>query len=108
MYKTIRSFILIVPIISEQPTCKSAVSFIIFSAYLLVKIFGNLINFKSCLTYVGVFDGLARGFVHHVTVGDTGDRTLVKSHYILRQCAGFIREYVLDLTWKIYKASHEN
>lgn len=84
MYKTIRSFILIVPIISEQPTCKSAVSSIIFSAYLLVKIFGNLINFKSSLTYVGEFDGLARGFVHHVTVADTGDRTLVKSHYILR------------------------
>lgn len=70
----------------------------IFSAYLLVKIFGNLVDCKSSVTYVGEFDGLARVLVHHVAVADTRDRALVKRHYILRQCAGFIREYVLDLT----------
>lgn len=53
----------------------------------------------SFLAYLCEFYGFPRGFVHEVAIAHTGDRTLIKRHYVLCESASFVGEYVLDLSW---------
>lgn len=52
---------------------------------------------KKNSTHIGKLQHIARPHIDDVAVGATVDAALVERHNVLRQRAGFVREYVLDL-----------